>query len=140
LAGVTETVIKPSFTLNAGCIGTLAYTCTDNSSGKNSNLCTANSADYSMFDTTTGELKMLSNYEFYHRRGTYDIEISVSVSGQTATCTTQVILTDTCMTATFALIDPPSPAFLSKTYVLGNPETDIVSWTWAQISTQSVPA
>ena len=81
LAGVTETTIQPTFTLSAGCTGIPAYSCTDNSSGKPSNLCTVNSDDYSLFDTATGELKMLSNSELFHRAGTYDIDIGVSVDG-----------------------------------------------------------
>ena len=123
LAGVTETIIQPTFTLSAGCTGTPAYSCTDNSIGKESNLCTKNDNEYSQFDTASGELKMLSIYEGNHRADTYDIDFGVSVDGQTATCTTQVILTDPCRdpSATFSINDPPSPAFSSKTYVLGDP-------------------
>ena len=98
---MTETTIQPTFTLSAGCTGTPTYSCTDNSSDKNSNFCTANSDDYSRFDAATGELKMLSNFELHHRFGTYYIAIGVTVDGYSATCTTQVILTDTCQAATF---------------------------------------
>jgi len=134
LTGVTETIIKPTFTVSPGCSGTPAYTCTDNSVGMNSNLCTANSDDYSRFNMTSGELKMLSNYELNHRAGTYYIEFGVSVDGQTASCSTQVNLTDPCESATFTLLPKPSPVFEDKTLVLGDPETDIMSWTWAQIT------
>ena len=111
LAGVSETIIQPTFTLSGVCTGTPTYSCTDNSSGKSSNLCTANDDDYSQFATATGELKMLSNSELFHRAGTYDIDIGVSVDGQTATCTSQVILTDPCETGTYTLLPTPSPVF-----------------------------
>jgi len=84
---------------------------------------------------------MLGNHVDYHAPGTYDIDIGVSVDGQTATCTTQVILTDPCEdpSATFALRNPPSPAFENKNYALGDPEMVIMTWTWPQLVTQSIP-
>ena len=40
LAGSTETIIRPTFIVSNACAGTPVYSCTDNSSGKDSNICT----------------------------------------------------------------------------------------------------
>ena len=141
LAGVSETTIRPTYIFGPLCTGAPTYSCNDNSN-KKPNLCTANDDKIVLFDTATGELKMLSNSPGDLDAGTYDIVLGVTNDGVTATCTTQVIVTDPCQdpSATFTLNDPPSPAFSDQIYTLGDPEMDIMSWTWPQIFIQSVPA
>jgi len=83
---------------------------------------------------------MLSNLPGDLDAGTFDVVFGVTNDGVSATCTTQIILTDPCEEpgATFTLNNPPSPAFTDKIYMLGDPEIEIMSWTWLQVVTQSV--
>jgi len=74
--------------------------------------------------------------------GTYDIVFGVTYDNGSGLCTTQIIITDPCEdpSVTITINDPPVPAFPDKTYTLGDPEMVILSWTWPQIFTQSVPS
>ena len=84
-----------------------------------------------------GTLNMYSTNAKELEPGTYDIAFGVTQGGVSATCTTQVILTDPCQTATFTRNFPD--AFPNKSYTLGDPEMEIMTWTWPQVVTQSIP-